>query len=101
LPAIEPLFLVPGTRNYVRADTSGNIRFNAGQTVMLACTGTTLTVTGGAEATATCVGGVQFSIGGTNYNANQLGCARVCIASYFLFPHPRLFIYHFNLVANT
>jgi hypothetical protein len=76
LATIEPLLLVPGTTNLIRGNTAGNIVLNAGQEIRLACPGTVLTVIGASEANATCVGGVQLSVNGVKYNANQLGCTR-------------------------
>jgi hypothetical protein len=68
------LLLVPGTTQLVRPDKSGNIVLKIGDTIHLACPGTTLRDIGAAEATATCVGGIKLSVDKKIYDANKLSC---------------------------
>lgn len=78
LPAVEPLALLPGgtkdVKGFWEPDPSGILSLATGETITLACPGSTLTATGTTTAVATCVSGTGFDVGGSTYTFSDLGC---------------------------
>lgn len=78
----SPLFVYPGTTQYIRAaDTKGRLSFNQFQSVLISCPGNGNYVrikgTNVQEIIATCLTDKSFLVDGVQYNIKDLTCQKV------------------------